>query len=54
MYFECVEDYALDASSDELHCSPEEFIIDLEERLENGEITIDEAVAYIMDLNSKR
>lgn len=32
-----------------LHSSPEEFLIRLEELLESGDITIDEAINYLND-----
>lgn len=37
----------------DLHGSPEQFLIWLEESLESGDITIDEAVALIKDHNRR-
>ena len=53
MIFECVEDYVLDLESGDLHQSPEEFLISLEEQLDNGDITVDEAILLLTDLNTR-
>lgn len=50
MELQCVEDYALDLDSGELHCSPEELLLDLEERLENGELSLTDVINYLNDL----
>lgn len=47
------EQDTLCALSQEHSLSPEDFLIDLEERLEAGDITIDEAIIIINDYNSR-
>lgn len=51
MIFECVEDYVLDLESGDLHQSPEDFLISLDEQLDNGDITVAEAINYLQDLS---
>ena len=51
MIFECVEDYVLDLESGDLHQSPEDFLIQLEEQLDSGDITIDQALQLLEDLS---
>ena len=53
MIFECVEDYVLDLESGDLHQSPEDFLIQLEEQLDSGDITVDEAILLLTDLNTR-
>lgn len=43
----------LTSLSNELTQSPEDFLIDLEERLEAGELTIDEVITLINDYNRR-
>lgn len=47
------EQDTLCALSQEHSPSPEDFLIDLEERLEAGDITIDEAIIIINDYNTR-
>lgn len=47
------EQDGLCALSQEHSPSPEDFLIDLEERLESGELTIDEVVIIINDYTSR-
>ena len=51
MIFECVEDYVLDLESGDLHQSPEDFLIQPEEQLDSGDITIDQALQLLGDLS---
>ena len=51
MIFECVDDYVLDLTADDLHQSPEDFLIELEDALDSGDITIDQAIQLLEDLS---
>lgn len=47
------EQDGLCALSQEHSPSPEDFLIDLEERLESGELTIDEIITIMNDYNTR-
>lgn len=46
-------DSALDSLMNDRSVSPEEFLIDLEDRLESGELTIDEVQTLLQDYSTK-
>lgn len=47
------ESHTLEAMSPEYSQSPEDFLADLEEQLDNGDITEDEAVQLLKDFVGK-
>lgn len=53
MIFERVEDYILDLESGDLHGSPEDFLIQLEEQLDSGEISLLDAIQLLEDLSNE-
>ena len=47
------ESHTLEAMSPQRAPSPEDFLADLEEQLDNGDITEDEAIQLIKDFTSR-